>query len=123
MLLMSFINHIVVVIANFGVWFFVSMCSPRSTFGVFDIIIRHNNAYGRQEFIDQLPTFTANRLFFTGLGLVCAVCSVFVFNLRREGKLGGNKLPGKMFTDKFKEKFAYAHIRGSRSDRYGADSI
>ena len=100
MLLMNIIHPIAVVLIHFIVWFFMSfMGSMSSYFGVFDLIIRHNTEYERQIFIDQLPIFTANRLFFTGVGLVCALCTVFVWKLRREGKLGGSKVRSKLSAD------------------------
>lgn len=97
MFFMNIIHPIAVVILHFVWWFFLAfMGSMSPQFGVFDLIIRHNTAYDRQSFIDQLPTFAANRLFFTALGLVFAIGTVFVWNLRREGKLGGRKLSGKL---------------------------
>ena len=92
MLLMGLIHPIAVIILQFAMWFLVLMGSPRSSFGVFDLVIRHNTEYGRQEFMDNINVFAANRLFFTALGILCALCSVFVWKLRREGKLGENRL-------------------------------
>ena len=97
MLLMGLIHPIAVVILHFAYWFSSTFLSSLGEkFGIFDLIIRHNTVYDRQGFIDSLPTFTANRLFFTALGLVCAAVSVFVWKLRREGKFGGLSLRDKL---------------------------
>ena len=101
MLLMNLIHPIAVVLIQFAAWFFLAMMGPLSGhFGVFDIIIRHNTQYGRSEFMDSLPVFIENRVFFTVLGLVCAFAASFVWDLRRGGKLGGNKMPRKLFARK-----------------------
>lgn len=97
MLLMGFLHPVAVVIVQFVYWFFsANMAGPDASFGIFTLTIRHNTCYDRQSFIDSLPVFTENRLFFTGLGILCALASVFVWKLRREGKLGEIRLLPKL---------------------------
>ncbi|MBP3272735.1 MAG: hypothetical protein J6M17_10995 [Ruminococcus sp.] len=93
MLLTGLIPAVAVVIIQFGVWFMTAvMGSMSSDFGVFDLIIRHNTEMDRKGFMDNINVFAQNRLFFTALGLVCTLMYVFVWNLRREGRLGESKL-------------------------------
>lgn len=97
MLLTGLIPAVAVVIIQFGVWFMTAvMGSMSSDFGVFDLIIRHNTEMDRKGFMDNINVFAQNRLFFTALGLVCTLMYVFVWNLRREGRLGESKLLSKM---------------------------
>lgn len=97
MLLMGFLHPVVVVVGQFVFWFFsTNLVSPTSPIGLFHLTIRHNTCYGRQEFIDNLPIFTENRLLFTALGILCALASVYVWKCRREGKLREIKLLPKL---------------------------
>ena len=97
MLLLGFLHPVAVVIMQFVFWFFTTnMVAPDAAVSLFSLTIRHNTEYARQEFLDNLPMFTANRLFFTALGLLCACVSVLIWKLRREGKLGESKLLSKL---------------------------
>ena len=91
MLLLNILHPVSVVVLQFAFWFAAAICMPASEIGYFTPIIRHNTQYDRQLFMDQLPTFIGNRLFFTGLGIVLALASVVIWNLRREGKLHVSK--------------------------------
>ena len=97
MLLTGLIPYVAVVIFQFGFWFVTMLMTPmRETFGVFDLVIRHNTEFDRQGFMDNITVFAMNRLLFTALGLVCAALYVFVWKLRREGRLGESKLLSKL---------------------------
>ena len=97
MLLTGLIPSVAVVIFQFGFWFVTMLMTPmRETFGVFDLVIRHNTEFDRQGFIDNITVFALNRLLFTALGLICATLYVFVWKLRREGRLGESKLLSKL---------------------------
>ena len=92
MFMLNILHPVCVVVIQFAFWFYaLFMQASSAELGIFSLIIRHNTEYDRQLFMDQLPTFVCNRLFFTGLGFVLALASVVIWNLRREGKLHVSK--------------------------------
>ena len=97
MLVTEFFSGIVAVFAQFVWWFASIMTTPiAGKISTFGFVIRHNTVGERDVFMGQMQQFTENRLFFTALGLVCAILSAVVYDLRRGGKFSGIRMSEKM---------------------------
>lgn len=63
--------------------------------GKFDLICRHNTLVKRDVFISEQGNFIFNRVFFIILSLAVMLLAVWIFSLKRGGKLNEIKLFGK----------------------------
>ncbi|SDA28196.1 ABC-2 family transporter protein [Ruminococcus sp. YE71] len=97
MLVTEFFSGIAAVFAQFVWWFASVMTTPiAGKISTFGFVVRHNTIGERDVFMGQMHQFTVNRLFFTAVGLVCALLTAFVYDLRRGGKFNGIRMSEKM---------------------------
>ena len=97
MLITEFFSGIVAIFTQFVWWFASIMITPiAGRIYTFGLVIRHNTIGDRDMFMGQIHQFAVNRIFFTVLGLGCALLAAFVYDLRRGGKFNGIRKSGKV---------------------------
>lgn len=83
-------------IAVQGLWWFIDINMGVSrlsgSYSLFTLTPRHNSLGNTQVFIDNFGTLAANRIIYTVVSLVIVCLTVYIYEMKRRGKLDGFKV-------------------------------